>query len=169
MLSSEFTVQMQKILEYLSLREDAAVQMAPLLTNLRDDLSRHLPLQNQSPFLDQLQTHDFGADQIQMKPHDGIIRDDEVLTPEERRSLEEVKETMVNQGAVKFLEKVQRENRLNTEKLKQFIAYFAPKLDISYQQAQLSSIASIYRWFDENWENLEPYLSQLIIVNCDSK
>ena len=81
----------------------------------------------------------------------------------------EVKETMSNIGAIQLLDRLQSENNLNTEQLRQLTVILADKCGISTQANQFKTLDLIYRWFDANWDIIEPNTAGLLIVNCDAK
>ncbi|OHT13705.1 hypothetical protein TRFO_16160 [Tritrichomonas foetus] len=152
-----------KIIELLSTSSEAATILRPHLSNLRDEL-HGLPVKDN--LLNQ-----FNPQEIHNVANIGGIVDnhEDEVNLEERRLLQEAKESMTNMGALQYLEKLQSEYHLNTARLRQFSAVLAGKCGIETQSTQFKSLDGIYRWFDTNWEIIEPFTVGILIVNCEPK
>lgn len=152
-----------KIVEILSTNPNAAQILHPRLAVIKDEL-QGLPLKDN--FINQINQQEIPNSNTFGAPP--TINEEEVNS-EERRLVSEVKETMTNLGAMQFLDKLHNENNLNTEQLRQLTVILAEKCGITTQPSQFKTLDLIYRWFDANWEIIEPNTTGMLIVNCDSK
>ena len=131
-----------KIVEILSTSPNAAQILQPRLLVIRDEL-QGLPMKDN--FINQINQQEmqnpapFGA---------APVVNEEDINSEERRLVSEVKETMSNIGAIQLLDRLQSENNLNTEQLRQLTVILADKCGISTQANQFKTLDLIYRWFD---------------------
>lgn len=153
--SSPFYPTITRVLELISSNNEVAGQIHPHLLSLKEEL-QGFPLQD-------------NIFDINNNQDGGNIANVDELSPNDRRILAEVKETMTNQYAIQFLERVRLENHLTVEKMRQLSVTIANKCGIQTDSQQFRSIENIYRWFDDNWEQIEPFTSNMQIVNCDSK
>ncbi|OHT12991.1 hypothetical protein TRFO_16951 [Tritrichomonas foetus] len=142
-----------RILELLSVGPEVSNQIRPHLYNIREEL-QSMPKENALNHLAQ---------------NDPAAAAAEDISAADKRIIAEVKETMTSNGAIIFLEKLQNEHHLTTEKLKQMSVILAGKCGIHTDSQQFKGIDTIYHWFDENWDQIEPLTTDMLIVNCDSK
>lgn len=152
-----------KIVEILSTNPNAAQILQPRLLSIKDEL-QGLPLKDN--FINQINQQEIPNPNAFGAP--SVVNEVEVNS-EEKRLVSEVKETMTNIGAIQLLDKLQSENNLTTEQLRQLTVILAEKCGISTQPNQFKTLDLIYRWFDANWDIIEPNTTGMLIVNCDSK
>lgn len=153
--NSSFYPTVTRILELISSNNEVASQLHPHLLSLKEELEG-LPLQEN--------LFDVNANQ-----DGGLASSVDELNPHDRQLLAEVKETMVNQSAVQFLEQNRSDYHLTIEKLRQLSVTIANKCGIQTDSQQFKTIDNIYRWFDDNWDQIEPFTQNMLIVCCDSK
>lgn len=153
--NSSFYPTVTRILELISSNNEIASQIHPHLLALKEELEA-LPLQD-------------NLFDVNNNQDGNLTAAIEELNPNDRQLLADVKETMVNQGALQFLERIRSENHLTIEKLKQLAVTVANKCGIQTDSQQFRSIDNIYRWFDDNWDQIEPFSLNMLIVICDSK
>ena len=151
-----------KIIEILSTNPNAAQILQPRLANIRDEL-QGLPMKDN--FINQINQQEI-ANPTFAPP---TINNDDEANSEEKRLVAAVKETMTNIGAIQLLDKLQTENNLTTDQLRQLTVILAEKCGIATQPSQFKTLDVIYRWFDANWDIIEPNTAGLLIVNCDAK
>ena len=153
--NSSFYPTVTRVLELISSNNEIASQIHPHLLSLKEEL-QGFPI------------HDNLFD-VNNNQEGGLIPGIDELNSNDRQLLAEAKEAMVNQNALQFLEKIRSENHFTIEKMKQLSVTIANKCGIQTDSQQFRSIDGIYRWFDNNWDQIEPFTQNLLIVNCDNK
>ena len=152
--SSTFFSSVTKIVELLSTNPELSLQISGQLHSLRQDLEDY-HVNDQSGFIGEIRAPTSSGS----APH-------EDMSPAEKRLLAETKEKMTNHSALDFLEKMINDDNLSTHKLRLLAVIIAGRCGIEIDGQQFKSIDLIFKWFDDNWDIIEPFTDNLLVVNC---
>ena len=101
----------------------------------------------------------------QQEPHSTAF-ELQVVPSEKEQYIQELQENMTNQGAFHYLQKILPDNLSRSNKLAEVAKALSSMSNVPYSSDQFNTFQGIYSWIDSNWEVLEPFTGDLMIIDC---
>ena len=90
------------------------------------------------------------------------------LTPREQ-AIQEMQNYMNNQKAIDYIVRILPDNFPQISKLSEIVKALANLSNTAFTPNQFKTFQGIYQWVDNFWENIEPFASELMIIDCSTK